>query len=196
MTIRKVLRSGHPRLRSAAEPVPESVLDGEALEVLLADMLETMRDENGVGLAAPQVQESLRVLLYEIHPNPRYEDVEEEVPPTVLINPEVIDRSETVEEDWEGCLSLPDLRGRVPRHTSLRIRALDRRGEVIERRVEGFEARVIQHEMDHLDGVLFPDRMESMESLCFLEEYRRYHAPAPEETDGGEQGGAKPSSRG
>ncbi len=140
-------------------------------------MLVTMRDENGVGLAAPQVQEGLRILVYEIHPNSRYEDVEEDVPPTVLVNPEVTDHSEGTTMDWEGCLSLPKLRGRVPRSEWIELQALDPAGEPVERRVEGFEARVIQHELDHLNGTLFPDRMESMESLCFLEEYRRYHAP-------------------
>lgn len=185
MTIRKVLRSGHPLLRRTARPVPDELLGTDRLEGLIADMFETMHDENGVGLAAPQVQESLRILIYEIQPNPRYEEVEDEVPPTVLVNPEVLDRSEETREDWEGCLSLPELRGRVPRHTRLDIQAVDHRGQSVEKRVEGFEARVIQHELDHLDGHLFTDRMESMESLCFLEEYRRYHAP-----DRGEAGPA------
>lgn len=193
MAIRKILRSGHPLLRRSARPVPESFPGTDALDRLLTDMLETMRDANGVGLAAPQVQESLRIVVYEIHPNPRYEDVEEDVPPTILLNPEVTDRSGETATDWEGCLSLPKLRGRVPRHEWIEIRALDRRGEPIERRVEGFEARVIQHEMDHLDGTLFPDRMDSMESLSFLEEYRRYHAPAPDdpETGGGDDSGGQ-----
>lgn len=187
MTVRKILRSGHPLLRRSARPVPESLLGTEALDRLLEDMLETMRDANGVGLAAPQVQEGLRIIVYEIHPNPRYDDVEEDVPPTVLVNPEVPDRSGETSMDWEGCLSLPELRGRVPRSDWIDVRALDRRGETVERRVEGFEARVIQHEMDHLDGTLFPDRMDSMESLSFLEEYRRYHAPAPEDPQTGEE---------
>lgn len=183
MTIRKVLRAGHPDLRTPSEPVSEDWIGSEEFDRVLRDMFETMEDQDGVGLAAPQVQEHRRMLVYRIQSNPRYEQVEEEVGPTVLINPDVIEVSEQRDVDWEGCLSLPKLRGRVPRHHWLRVQALDRQGTVLEKRAEGFEARVIQHEIDHLDGRLYVDRMESMESLSFLEEHRRYHAQSTDETE-------------
>lgn len=176
MTIRKVLRAGHPGLRGRSRDLDEDRIGSNPFEALLDDMFDTMYDEDGVGLAAPQVQENLRLVIYEIGDNPRYENLEVDSGPTVLVNPRIVERSERREEDWEGCLSLPRLRGRVPRHRWVKVRAHGREGEKIERRVEGFEARVIQHEIDHLDGRLFVDRMDSMASLCFLREYRRYHA--------------------
>ncbi len=146
-------------------------------------MFDTMHDEDGVGLAAPQVQENLRLIIYEIGSNSRYEDLDEESGPSVLVNPVIVERSEQLDVDWEGCLSLPKLRGRVPRHHWVTIRAHDREGEPFERRVEGFEARVVQHEMDHLDGRLFVDRMDAMDSLCYLREFRRYHAESETDRD-------------
>lgn len=181
MTIRKVLRAGHPELRRRSRDLDEDRIGSDPFEALLDDMFDTMYEEDGVGLAAPQVQENLRLVIYEIGENPRYEELEADSGPTVLVNPRIVERSEQREEDWEGCLSLPRLRGRVPRHRWVKVRAHDRGGENIERRVEGFEARVIQHEIDHLDGRLFVDRMDSMASLCFLREYRRYHAEPEEE---------------
>lgn len=176
MTIRKVLRAGHPTLRTENEPYPESEVGSPEFDRLVDDLLETMHDYDGVGLAAPQVQESLRVLVYEIRETDRYEDVDEPVGPTVMVNPEIVELSGDAVEDWEGCLSYPDLRGRVPRHESVRVRYLDRSAEERTRQFEGFEARVLQHEIDHLNGRLFVERMEDLESLCFYEEYLRHHA--------------------
>lgn len=134
-----------------------------------------MRDYEGIGLAAPQVQKDVQLIVFEVSDSDRYE-VDETTPPTVLVNPEITDTSETTELDWEGCLSLPELRGEVPRYEWIQVEAMDESGSKIEERFEGFTARVVQHEIDHLNGKLFPDRMNSMESLSFFEEYRRYHA--------------------
>jgi len=139
-------------------------------------MLDTMREYHGVGLAAPQVHEGLRLFVAVLDSGDDDDDAEREPPePIAIINPEITVVDPTVVEDWEGCLSIPDIRGRVPRAREIKVRALDRQGGRIELRAHGFPARVVLHETDHLDGVLFFDRMKSFESLTFLDEYSRFH---------------------
>jgi peptide deformylase len=171
MSILKVARMGHPVLRERARPVAKSDLRDPLMQKLIDDMIDTMHEYHGVGLAAPQVHEGLRlfVALLEDDPGPKSEA-------TVIINPEILPSGSTKEEGWEGCLSIPDIRGMVPRFTEITVSALDRHGKSIELRVKNFPARVVQHETDHLDGVLFFDRMTSMQSLTYLDEYSRYHA--------------------
>jgi len=167
MTTRKVLRLGHPLLRRVADPV--DVFDSPELHALVADMLDTMAAYDGAGLAAPQIGTSLRVMIFGVEHNPRYPDAEP-VPMTVLVNPTWEIADDSVETDWEGCLSVPGMRGRVPRYCRIRYRGYDPAGMLIEREVDGFHARVFQHEYDHLDGVLYPDRIEDHESFGFIEE--------------------------
>jgi len=164
--IRVVLRMGDPRLLEVAKPV-ESFGTPELLE-LVSDMRDTMADLDGAGLAAPQIGVSLRMVIFAVSGNPRYPDAEE-VPETVLINPEIEFVGDEKEEGWEGCLSVPGLRGLVPRFHRLRYRGFDQFGKRIDRTVEGFHARVVQHECDHLDGILYPMRMPDMSKLGFTE---------------------------
>ncbi len=175
MAIRKVARLGNPILRQMAEAVPVESIPGRSVQSLIDDLIETMREYDGAGLAAPQVHEPVKIVVYEVADNPRYPDAGP-VPLTVLINPIVEATTEQVEEDWEGCLSLPDLRGRVPRFTAVSVRAYGRDGAPLTLRADDFHARVIQHECDHLDGIVYPDRMTSAASLTFVQEYLRYHA--------------------
>jgi peptide deformylase len=175
MAILKVARMGHPVLRARARALDPSEVRSPAIQRLIDDMFETMREYQGVGLAAPQVHERLRLFVAGFAGGPDEEDEEQErVPRMALINPEITPVGSEVVEDWEGCLSIPDIRGRVPRARQIVVRALDRQGKPIELRASGFTARVIQHETDHLDGVLFFDRMKSFESLTFLDEFGRY----------------------
>lgn len=169
MALREIVRMGHPVLRAPAEPVPASAMRSPAFARLLDDMIETMREADGVGLAAPQVGIGWRLFVYEAAGTGS-----DAIPLRVAVNPVLEPEPGDPVEDWEGCLSIPDLRGLVPRHPAVRLRALDRHGEPYERRVEGFEARIAQHENDHLDGVLFLDRMTSLRSLAFLEEWHRF----------------------
>jgi peptide deformylase len=164
MAVKPVLKMGHPVLRQVAAPVER--FGTRELEQLVADMDDTMRALNGAGLAAPQIGVSLRVVVFEVRRNPRYPQAED-VPYTVLVNPELTPLDETLEDGWEGCLSVPGLRGLVPRFRRLRYRGLGIRGEPIDRTVEGFHARVVQHEVDHLDGVLYPMRMTDLRSLGY-----------------------------
>jgi peptide deformylase len=173
MAIRKVAHLGHPILRQVAEPVPPEGILAPEIQQLVDDMLETMDEYDGAGLAAPQVHVSKRVVIYGVDQNPRYPDAEA-VPLTVLVNPVVTPLTDELDEDWEGCLSLPDLRGRVSRPTRVRVEAWGRDGRRLGFDAEGFHARVVQHECDHLDGVVYVDRMTSMETLAFLPEFRRY----------------------
>jgi len=170
MSILKVARMGHPVLRERARPIAKSDLRDPLMQKLIDDMIDTMHEYHGVGLAAPQVHEGFRlfVALLDDEPGPKSEA-------TVIINPEIVP-SGAKEEGWEGCLSIPDIRGMVPRFTEIGVSALDRNGKPLELRLKNFPARVVQHETDHLDGVLFFDRMTSMQSLTFLDEYSRYHA--------------------
>ena len=169
MSILKVARMGHPVLRERARPVSKLDLRDPLMQKLIDDMIDTMHEYHGVGLAAPQVHEGLRlfVALLEEDPGPKTEA-------TVIVNPEIVPANAPKEEGWEGCLSIPDIRGMVPRFTEITVSALDRNGKSIELLLKNFAARVAQHETDHLDGVLFFDRMRTFTSLAFLDEYSRY----------------------
>ena len=176
MSILKVARMGHPVLRQRARAIEKSDLRNPALQKFFDDMVETMHEYHGVGLAAPQVHEGLRVFVAMLDEEPG-----DESEAVVVINPEIAANTATKEDGWEGCLSIPDIRGRVPRHTDITMKALDRNGRTVELRLRGFPARVAQHETDHLDGVLFFDRMQSMQTLTFLEEFSRYWTRDDEE---------------
>jgi peptide deformylase len=168
---------GHPVLRARAQAIDPAAITSAEIQQLIDDMFETMREYQGVGLAAPQIHVGLRLFVAGFPSTSRADDEEEEdtrVPLMALINPEITPLGTDTEEDWEGCLSIPDIRGKVPRAREIQVRAYDRRGRRLEMRARGFTARVIQHETDHLDGVLFFDRMKSFETLTFLDEYGRY----------------------
>jgi peptide deformylase len=168
VAILKVARMGHPVLRKRARPLTPTEIREAAVQRLIEDLAETMHEYSGIGLAAPQVHEDVRVFVA------GFETEGGKLQVVPFINPEITPVGSLVEEDWEGCLSIPDVRGRVPRAREIVVRSLDRRGKPQELVLEGFQARVVQHETDHLDGVLFIDRMRSFESLTFLEEYGRY----------------------
>jgi peptide deformylase len=177
MSILKVARMGHPVLRTTGRAMDPAEIKSPRIQQLIDDMFETMTDYQGVGLAAPQVHESVRLFVAGFAPGPGDEDEgpeQERVPLMALMNPEITVVGTEVAEDWEGCLSIPDVRGKVPRARQIVVRAVDRRAKRIELRTSGFTARVIQHEMDHLDGVLFFDRMRNFQTLTFLEEFGRY----------------------
>ena len=183
MAILKVARLGHPVLRAKALPVPPSEVASPRIQTLIDDMFETMSEYQGIGLAAPQVHESLRVFVAGVRRGevvtPMTDDVE--MPFVALINPEIVRVGDEVEDSWEGCLSIPDIRGKVERARVIRVRALDRTGRRVELVAHGLPARVIQHENDHLDGVLFFDRMATFETLTFMDEFKRYWAKDEEE---------------
>ena len=162
--IREVLKMGDPRLLQIAEPLAR--FDTPELHALLADMRDTMAHLSGAGLAAPQIGVGLQVVIFGVKKNPRYPDAEE-VPDTVLINPVLTPLSDEMEEDWEGCLSVPGLRGMVPRHTRLRYQGFDEKCQAIDRSVDGFHARVVQHECDHLMGILYPMRIRDLRNFGF-----------------------------
>ena len=187
MAVLKVAHLGHPILRKIAEPVPPEAIGAPEIQRLIHDMLETMADHDGAGLAAPQVHVSRRVVVYGVETNPRYPDAEA-VPLTILINPKITPVGDAQDEDWEGCLSVPDLRGMVPRFTRVRVEALGRDGRRMRFEARDFHARVVQHECDHLDGRVYLDRMRSMETLTFVPEFERYwlapRVPAKPPTDG------------
>lgn len=164
---------GHPVLRAKARPLEAAEIRSPAVQQLIDDMLETMAEYHGVGLAAPQVHKSVRLFVAGF-PETEDDDEEPEVPQMVLINPEITIVGKETVEDWEGCLSIPDIRGRVPRARQIVARGYDRNGKRLEIKASNFTARVIQHETDHLDGILFFDRMKSFESLTLLEEFGRY----------------------
>jgi len=174
MSILKVARMGHPLLRAKARPLERAEIRSASIQKLIDDMMETMSEYHGVGLAAPQIHEGLRLFVAVI--DDRNGDSEEEAEPMAIINPEISIVGTDVVEDWEGCLSIPDIRGLVPRAREITLRAFDRTGARLELSASDFRARVIQHETDHLDGVLFFDRMRSFQSLTFLDEYSRYWA--------------------
>jgi len=161
-----VLKMGDPRLLQRAQPLAR--FDTPELHALLTDMRDTMDHLSGAGLAAPQIGVGLQVVIFGIAQNPRYPDVEE-VPHTVLINPVLTPLSDELEEDWEGCLSVPGLRGMVPRHTRLRYQGFDEFGKPIDRSVCGFHARVVQHECDHLLGILYPMRIRDFSKFGFIQ---------------------------
>jgi peptide deformylase len=174
MAILKVARMGHPVLRARARAIEPAEISTPRIQQLIDDMFETMREYQGVGLAAPQVHQSLRLFVAGFPPDDEDDTRATRVPLMALINPEVLPVGQEIVEDWEGCLSIPDIRGRVPRAEQISVRAFDRKGKRLEMRAGGFTARVIQHETDHLNGVLFFDRMKSFESLTFLDEFGRY----------------------
>ncbi|OYU26141.1 MAG: peptide deformylase [Burkholderiales bacterium PBB2] len=164
MAVHEILKMGDPRLLRVAQPVTN--FGTPELRDLIADMFETMKAANGAGLAAPQIGVDLRLVIFGYQSNVRYPDAPP-VPPTVLINPEIELLGAADEEGWEGCLSVPGLRGVVPRHARLRYRGFDAEGQAFEREAEGFHARVIQHECDHLDGILYPMRVKDFSRFGF-----------------------------
>ncbi|TCV90157.1 peptide deformylase [Sulfurirhabdus autotrophica] len=166
MAIKPVLRMGDPRLLEISSRV--ELFNTPELHELIQDMHDTMESLDGAGLAAPQIGVSLQVVIFGVGHNPRYPDAEQ-VPYTVLINPELSTINEEMEEGWEGCLSVPGMRGKVPRYKQLRYKGFDPKGEKIDRVVEGFHARVVQHEVDHLNGILYPMRIEDMRFFGFTE---------------------------
>ena len=167
MTAREILKMGDPRLLRIAQPVTE--FDTDALHLLITDLLDTMRAANGAGLAAPQIGVDLQLVIFGSNDrNPRYPD-RPVVPPTVLINPVITPIGDTEEEDWEGCLSVPGLRGEVPRWAHIRYTGFDQYGDGIDRTVQGFHARVVQHECDHLWGKLYPMRMRDFTQFGYTE---------------------------
>jgi peptide deformylase len=169
MSILKVARMGHPVLRTKARTVDKTELKSPTIQHFIDSMIDTMYEYTGVGLAAPQVHESIRVFVAMLDPDGRGEG-----DAVVFVNPEITIHGDQTVEGWEGCLSIPDIRGRVPRAQHISVTALDRHGKRFELELKDFPARVVQHETDHLDGVLFFDRMRSFETLTFLEEYQRY----------------------
>ena len=176
MAVRPVLKMGDPLLARRAQPVERF---DAALTALVGDMRETMEALNGAGLAAPQIGASVRVVIFGFEANPRYPEVAP-VPYTVLVNPELTALTEEQEEGWEGCLSVPGLRGLVPRYRHLRYRGFDLTGALIDRTVEGFHARVVQHEVDHLDGILYPQRIRDLRQFGFEEALIGQMSPLPD----------------
>ncbi|MDH5553211.1 MAG: peptide deformylase [Nitrosomonas sp.] len=166
MAIKPVLKMGDPVLLEIAEKVEE--FNSPELDALIVDMQDTMASLNGAGLAAPQIGISLQLVIFGVKENTRYPDAEE-IPFTILINPVITPLSDDIEEDWEGCLSVPGLRGMVPRFTKLRYQGHDQYGNIIDRTVEGFHARVVQHECDHLEGILYPMRIEDFSTFGYTE---------------------------
>jgi peptide deformylase len=173
MSILKIARMGHPVLRSVAAAVADPTSD--AVKRLVADMIETLEDVGGAGLAAPQVHVAQRVVIFKV-PAERTTGLPGDVPQdvTVLVNPVIEPFPGVIELGWEGCLSVPGLRGAVPRHARIRYRGATPDGAMVEREVEGFHARVVQHECDHLDGILYPQRMTDHRLLMFIEEWQRH----------------------
>ena len=164
--VREILKMGDPRLLRVAPPVPAEAFGSEALHALIADMFATMKAADGAGLAAPQIGVDLQLVIFGFEHNVRYPDAPP-VPPTVLINPTITPRSDELEDGWEGCLSVPGLRGVVPRYARIRYAGVDADGRPIERDADGFHARVVQHECDHLIGRLYPTRMTDLTRLGF-----------------------------
>ena len=178
MSILKVARMGHPVLRAKARTVDKAELKNPVFQNFVDSMIDTMYEYSGVGLAAPQVHESVRLFVAMLDADGRGDG-----DATVFNNPEISVKGDQVVEGWEGCLSIPDIRGRVPRAQHISVTALDRTGKRFELDLKDFPARVVQHETDHLDGVLFFDRMRQLDSLTYLEEYSRYHTRQDDEDD-------------
>jgi peptide deformylase len=176
MAVRPVLKMGEPLLRAVAAPVTRF---DEELASLVADMDDTMRELSGAGIAAPQIGVSLRVVIFELKDNPRYPHLAP-VPYTVLVNPTLTPLGTEEDEGWEGCLSVPGMRGLVPRFKRLRYQGFDAKGARIDRTVEGFHARVVQHEVDHLDGILFPQRVRDLRNFGFEDALAGQMTPMPD----------------
>lgn len=171
MAILKVSRLGNPVLRKPSEAVPKEAITSPDIQRLIDDMIDAMHEYEGVGIAAPQVHVSKQIAVIEVKQDTRAERI---IPLTVIINPRILAMSKTAREDWEGCLSVNDLRGRVPRAEWVEMEAFNRKGEKVKYRAEGFFARVIQHECDHLSGKLFIDRMPNLLMLTHLQEFIRH----------------------
>ena len=173
MAILKIAKLGNPVLRQVAKPIDLSDLAESPMQTFIDDMIETMHHEGGVGLAAPQVNRSIQIVVLEYAENERYPD-EVSIPLTVLVNPVLSDYSQETKEGWESCLSLVDFRGLVPRSTTVTLNAYDREGNKIQKTVSDFEAVVLQHELDHLKGFVFLDRMKDLTKLSYQEEFEEF----------------------
>jgi peptide deformylase len=182
MAILKVARLGHPVLRRPARPLSPDEVRTPEVQRLIDDMIETMREYDGAGLAANQVHTPKQVAVIEVLGNPRYPDAPE-VPLTVLINPVVTPLTEEMEDGWEGCLSVPEMRGVVPRHTAVRLQCLDREGRPVDLVAKEFFARVIQHETDHLNGIVYLDRMRDLSTLSHTAEWNKHWLGSREQHD-------------
>jgi peptide deformylase len=182
MAILKVARLGHPILREVARPVPTDRIRSAEVQRFIDDMIETMREYDGAGLAAPQVHTLLQIAVIEVEGNPRYPDAPD-IPLTVLVNPVVTPIAEEMEDGWEGCLSVPDMRGMVPRHTAVRLQCHDRDGQPVDLVAKEFFARVIQHETDHLQGIVYVDRMRDLSTLSYMAEWKRHWLGLKEQSD-------------
>ena len=178
MAILKIARVGHPVLRTSSRSIDLANVVSPDFQGLVDDMIETMREHGGVGLAAPQVHVARRVIVFEVEKNPRYPSAPS-LPLTILVNPSYSQIGTEENDDWEGCLSLPDLRGKVPRWSRIRVQGWNRLGEPMQLEAEGFHARIIQHECDHLNGRIFLDRMHSLETLTHLSEFYRFWVDDP-----------------
>lgn len=174
MTIRKIAQIGHPVLRQAARKVSPEELASPEIQTFIDDLIETMRDANGAGLAANQVYEPIQICAIEVTDNPRY-PYKPNIPLTILVNPELTPLDDEMFDNYEGCLSVPNLRGVVPRHVNLRVHALDRHGHRIEEIARGLKAGTYQHEVDHLNGTLFLDGVKDPRTLCTWTEFERFH---------------------
>jgi peptide deformylase len=182
MAILKVARLGHPVLRQRADPVPVDEIRSAAIQRVIDDMVETMREYDGAGLAGNQVHTPKRIAVIEVTANPRDPDAPR-IPLTVLVNPVVTPLTQDVEEGWEGCLSVPEMRGVVPRYTAVRLEAYDRDGQPIDLVAKDFFARVIQHETDHLDGIVYVDRMRDLSTLSHIAEWQKHWLGIAEQSD-------------
>jgi peptide deformylase len=182
MAILKVARLGHPVLRQAARPVPPEHLRSAEIQRFIDDMIETMHEYDGAGLAANQVHTALQIAVLEVQGNPRYPDAPV-VPLTVMINPVVTPLTEEMEDGWEGCLSVPDMRGMVPRFTAVRLECQDRDGRPVDVVVKDFFARVVQHETDHLRGIVYLDRMRDLSTLAHIAEWNKHWLGIREQAD-------------
>ena len=177
MTIRKIASIGHPVLRTLAQPLTEERLATPEVQTLIDDLIETMHDANGAGLAAPQIYEPLQICALEVHDNPRY-PYKPNIPLTVLVNPKIEVLSDETFENYEGCLSVPDLRGVVRRHAQIRVTGWDRHGAPLDVIARGFTAGTYQHEIDHLNGRLFVDLVDDAGTLTTWREFDRHHRAA------------------
>lgn len=182
MAILKVARLGHPVLRQEAHPLTVEEIRSPDTQRFIDDLIETMREYDGAGLAANQVHTLKQICVIEVFGNPRYPDAPH-IPLTVVINPMVTPLTEEMEEGWEGCLSVPDMRGRVPRYTAVRLECHDRGGAQVDLVAKDFFARVIQHETDHLRGIVYVDRMRDLSSLSYIAEWQRYALDLREQQD-------------
>jgi peptide deformylase len=182
MAILKVARLGHPVLRQHAKPVPVADIRSGEVQRLIDDMIETMHEYDGAGLAANQVHTLLQIAVIEVEANPRYPEAES-IPLTVLINPVVTPLTDDREDGWEGCLSVPDMRGVVSRHTSVRLECYDREANPVDLMAKDFFARVIQHETDHLNGIVYVDRMSDLRTLSHIAEWNKHWLGIREQND-------------